>query len=295
MADNSSDDDVPISKLKNSVSVKKEAPVSVKKEADSDDDDLPIASLANKRPPTSSGKPPLAPKRKSVAADSDDDDDIPLAKLAKASSPKLSVKVKVKTNNSPKKEKATAPPKKNPNPAKTKAAAAAKKKVEKVVDTSVVSKDSSTISGLYSSSTKGQMVNKLLCRWWYAIEWPNKADIKDPPLGYEALEGYPGVNVCVKGDKIGSLLDNRNEAACPNFINLIHKSTVELKELLITALENQLQVLQEHEGEGVNDVVEAAIRKDLKWAQKVNSTAADKFDLKIKSKVDKLRRQSHTK
>lgn len=42
------------------------------------------------------------------------------------------------------------------------------------------------------------MVQKLLCRWWYAMEWPAKEDITPAPPLYEALEGYPGVYIGVE-------------------------------------------------------------------------------------------------
>ena len=42
------------------------------------------------------------------------------------------------------------------------------------------------------------MVQKLLCRWWYAMEWPAKEDLQQAPASYEALEGYPGVFICVE-------------------------------------------------------------------------------------------------
>ena len=37
------------------------------------------------------------------------------------------------------------------------------------------------------------IAQRLLCRWWYAIDWPRIQDIAAPPPGYEALEGFMGV------------------------------------------------------------------------------------------------------
>lgn len=58
------------------------------------------------------------------------------------------------------------------------------------------------------------MVQKLLCRWWYAMEWPAKEDLRPAPVSYEALEGYPGVFICVEvsvggvlGDEVGLLVE----------------------------------------------------------------------------------------
>ena len=42
------------------------------------------------------------------------------------------------------------------------------------------------------------VVQRLLCRWWYAIEWPKLDEIGIPPPGYEALEGYVGVFVSTR-------------------------------------------------------------------------------------------------
>lgn len=54
------------------------------------------------------------------------------------------------------------------------------------------------------------MVQKLLCRWWYAMEWPAKEDLRPAPSSYEALEGYPGVFICVEVSallELGSVAD----------------------------------------------------------------------------------------
>ena len=52
---------------------------------------------------------------------------------------------------------------------------------------------------VFYETDKGALVQKLICRWWYAIEWPSKADLSKPvPPGFEQLDGYPGVYICVK-------------------------------------------------------------------------------------------------
>lgn len=51
---------------------------------------------------------------------------------------------------------------------------------------------------MVSLCSQGEMIQKLLCRWWYAIEWPAKEDLKPAPPSYEALEGFPGVFICVE-------------------------------------------------------------------------------------------------
>lgn len=50
----------------------------------------------------------------------------------------------------------------------------------------------------YEETDKGMLVQRLLVRWWYAIEWPRPEEIGQPPVGYEALEGFPGVFISTK-------------------------------------------------------------------------------------------------
>jgi hypothetical protein len=38
----------------------------------------------------------------------------------------------------------------------------------------------------------------LLCRWWYAIDWPKIEEIGVPPPGYESLDGFVGVFVSTR-------------------------------------------------------------------------------------------------
>ena len=53
-------------------------------------------------------------------------------------------------------------------------------------------------SEFYDNTQKGHILQTLLCRWWYAVSWPNK--VNEPPVdsGYEPLDGYRGVYVCTK-------------------------------------------------------------------------------------------------
>ncbi|CAN0391265.1 unnamed protein product, partial [Discosporangium mesarthrocarpum] len=106
-----------------------------------------------------------------------------------------------------------------------------------------------TSSSVLYQTVKGEMIAKLLCRWWYAMEWPKTEDIIPAPAGYEALDGYPGVYICIEGDNIGKLLDNRSKEDCPCYTNLSKKSSEELKELLETALTQQKEEYLKHWGE----------------------------------------------
>ncbi|CAM9581475.1 unnamed protein product [Ectocarpus sp. 12 AP-2014] len=131
-----------------------------------------------------------------------------------------------------------------------------------------------TRSGVLYETKKGEMIQKLLCRWWYALEWPAKKDLRPAPPSYEALEGYPGVFICVEGDDIGKLLDVRNKETCPCFTNFAKKSSEELKGLLETALTTQKEALIAHWGKNVAE--EANIDRELKWLKSVDPAKADK-------------------
>mmetsp|Transcript_4454 Transcript_4454/g.6150 ORF Transcript_4454/g.6150 Transcript_4454/m.6150 type:complete len:277 (+) Transcript_4454:142-972(+) len=273
----SSDDDMPIGMLSKKIEQKKQNRIV---EESDDEDNIPISSL----------KPKSISSTKKVVDDSDDD--LPLAQLAKSDKMKMKVKAEIKSPKGfvAKKKQKTKILEKLKEKKKAVAKKAPARRTQNVVIPSKTL-DASTISGLYKKSTKGEIVKRLLCRWWYAIEWPSPEDIITPPKGYEPLDGYPGVYVCVKGDKIGALLDNRNEQTCPNFSNLIQKDTEELKTLLIKALENQLAVLKEHEGS--NSTVEGIIKKEMTWANKVNVKKSDDYSKRLQVKANKLRNQKY--
>lgn len=50
----------------------------------------------------------------------------------------------------------------------------------------------------FYETDKGMMVQRLLCRWWYALSWPRPEDIGTPPAGYEPLDGFPGVFISTR-------------------------------------------------------------------------------------------------
>ncbi|CAM9363331.1 unnamed protein product [Pylaiella littoralis] len=131
-----------------------------------------------------------------------------------------------------------------------------------------------TRSGVLYETKKGEMVQKLLCRWWYAMEWPAKEDLRPAPPSFEALEGYPGVFICVEGDDIGKLVDVRNKATCPCFTNFANKSSEELKGLLETAFTKQKEALVSHWGENVDE--KEKIDRELKWLKSVDPAKAEK-------------------
>jgi hypothetical protein len=158
--------------------------VAVKAEngSDSSDDDIPISQLIKKQ------AVPANDKRKPAAADSDSEDDVPIAELIKrkqageAASKAVANKEGVKKKLPPKSPTLVEKKVKKPS------APTSRPKGE--------ASNSSLISDAYYLSAKGQLVQKLLVRWWYAISWPDaKATTAPVPEGYEPLDGFPGVFV----------------------------------------------------------------------------------------------------
>ena len=242
-----------------------------------DEDDVPLASL---KKATSSDSRESPRKRKAINYadgedgeveeeevefdgddDDDDDDDVPLASLKKKSPAKAA---KPKKAAPKKKAKAAATP--------TKTSSSSSSKTDFL----------SASAAFYDSDCKkGRMVQKLLCRWWYAVTWPDPATLPDtPPRHYDPLHGFEGVYVCTSGDKVGDIMDLRDQDHKPCFTNYAKKSSQELKDLLLKALEEQKRQLVEAEGPGT--ATEKEINDEIKWVtKKVNPESADKEALKV--------------
>lgn len=221
------------------------------------DDDAPLASLKKK-------------KAKIIVEDdessSDEDDDIPLAALK---SPDKKKKKKPAPKKKASKAKAAKPAKKKTTKKKKKDAAA----------TSSNGAFRTASEALYGSEcSKGQLIQRLLCRWWYAITWPDNLP-DDPPKHYDSLDGMPGVYVCTSGGDVGRIKDIRDKSKCPNFQNFAQKSSTELRDLLIIALKAQKEALVAAEGSGTD--TEKDINSILKWAEKLNPDKADKQAIKV--------------
>lgn len=231
---------------------------------ESSDDDEPIAAMKKRK----------ASPKKSMKEDSDDeeeeessddsDDDIPLAAL----------------KSPPKKKEAKPAPKKKAT--KVKASKPAAKKAKKKKDASSEAsngKFSRPSAALYGTNCqKGQLIQTLLCRWWYAITWPENIP-SEPPKYYDSLDGMPGVFVCTSGESVGKILDMRDMTKCPNFKNFAQKPSSELKDLVIKALNAQKEALIKADGAGTE--TEKDINRLLKWAEKLNPDKADKEAVKV--------------
>ena len=265
---------------------------------DDDDDDVPISSLKS---PRASKK--AAPSYKDASDDDDDDedDDVPLISLAAAAGSssnkrkrdattcsKETPKTKKSTKESTKKSSVTKKKKKTtatskPSPAKSKSSSSS--------TTTATSSNKSyewVSAALYGSGCdKGLLIQRLLCRWWYAYTWP---DLEHPvkPIPdlklYDSLDGFPGVYIGTAAEVVGQLYDTRDLTQAPSFRNFARKSSGELQQLLIAAIEEQKRQLHLHQ-QGVRSAdashnTDDATMKDLdtmlKWTRKVNTTKADK-------------------
>jgi hypothetical protein len=247
---------------------------------DDDEDDIPLVDLKSDRK-RSAKKAAPSYVDDDDSSDDDSEDDVPLASLMKKTE-----KVSKKTNGSSTKQatKKTSPKK------KTKPAAKKAKTVTKQASTVSASKSTngsdkktyeSASAALYGSECdKGLLIQRLLCRWWYATTWPDPAKIPSkPPKNYDSLDGFTGVYVCSKGDKVGHILDLRGDEQRPSFAKFASQPSEQLRDLLLKALEKQRKLLVAAEGTGTP--TEKELNTLVKWATKLKPDKADRDAAKI--------------
>lgn len=256
----------------------------------SDDDDVPLAALATSKTKQSTSKQPSrsstsrsSSRRNSAPAKSYKEDSASEAEFdddfeeVKPKPESRSNKRKASETSGSKKKTAAAASSKKKDKTETKKKPAAKKNSKKSESSNVII---SASSELYAKSKKGKLISEFLCRWWYAMSWPDleKHPIETPP-NCDTMDGFPGVFVVTSGDDVGKIIDKRNKDTCPCFINMAKKPSEELKALLLKAIEEQRRILIEKEGIGTQT------EKDLmtleKWTNKVNTSSADKEAKKV--------------
>ena len=257
------------------------------------DEDMPLAGLKNLNEVTSPSKKRRASSSKVNYAEEEDDDDEEEEEEDEEdddedddddSSEDEDMPLSALKGESPKKKKKPAPKKKQPAKKKAKAKTT-KKSTPKASSSSSSTKYSSASAAFYGSKcAKGLLIQRLLCRWWYAINWPDTSKIPEsPPKNCDALDGFPGVYICTAGDDVGKIIDYRNKDDAPSFENLAKKSSEELQELLIKALDEQKRQLIDAEGTG--NETEKELNNLLKWAKKVKAKTADKDGEKVLKKL----------
>lgn len=199
---------------------------------------------------------------------SDSDEDLPLSKLK---SPKTADKPAAKKKAAPKKKETSAKKKKPVTKSKSTVSSSSSKPGSNYNAPSIE---------LYTNCDKGKLIQSVLVRWWYAYSWPSKDAIPtSTPKNYTALDGFPGVYICTSGSDVGSFKDFRDHNTAPNFKNFARKSSTELKEMLLKAIENQRKALRKIEGEGTS--TEKSLRDLEKWASRLNCAKADKEAEKV--------------
>lgn len=205
--------------------------------SDEDSDDIPISELRKRK----KKKPPPPPSSSSSSSESseeeDDDDDVPISELAK-------------------KRKVAVP---KPQPQQQPTTAKKKKSVN--------------FESQFYETSRGMLVQALLRRWWYAIEWPSKEALeKVPEENFEVLPAFPGVHICTSGDRLGTLVDHRDHEKSPCLTNLMKMKTKDIKALVKTAYEVQIKQLTKREP---NSPVIKQLTKEMKDADKINPDKAD--------------------
>ncbi|KAE8906790.1 hypothetical protein PF005_g2353 [Phytophthora fragariae] len=253
-SDSDSDDDVPLSALRaKAPAVKEEVKTEVKAE-------LPAVN-GLKANGNGGGK--------QAAPDSDSDDDIPISGLARRK--KLKVETKVKAEKAP---LATPTPRKS------------KKTKKRVIKIKIRQQECS--EALYET-LKGRLAQELLCRWWYAMEWPPVKKSAAKLHGVQELDGYPGAFIRVKGEDLGSILDTRSSVGKPSFLHFFAMPSADLLKLLLHAYDKQIAVLVEHEGPDTPLLKE--LRKERASASRIDPDKADRSVRKLLKEFSELDRE----
>ena len=134
----------------------------------------------------------------------------------------------------------------------------------------------------YYSCKKGFIAQKLLVRWWYAIEWPPADIIPKPKPGFESLEGFPGVFISTRQDTLGVIDDIRIRETKPCLSNFKEMPSCELQRLCVRAYEEQIRQLIGAEGPGT--ALELTLRSELKEVESVDAAEADRESSRLESK-----------
>ena len=134
----------------------------------------------------------------------------------------------------------------------------------------------------YYSCRKGFIAQKLLVRWWYAIDWPPADLMPTPKPGYETLEGFPGVFISTRQDMLGAIDDRRSRETKPCLANFRQMPSCELKRLCVLAYEEQIRQLIR--AEGVGTALELSLRSELKEVERVDAAEADRESSRLEGK-----------
>ncbi|GMI52073.1 hypothetical protein ScalyP_jg4415 [Parmales sp. scaly parma] len=233
-------DDLPIAQLKKKPSPKKKAtPAKVK----------PAQAKKAKKEKEEPARAKRAVRAKKAPLPESDSDDEPLSAMKKKPLPKSKPAADKKS-----------PVKKPSSSAKT---------IQRCVTNS---------STMYNETNKGKLVQHILCRWWYAMSWPARECLTYNEPGYDPVDAFPGVFIAVSGSDIGHIVDRRNKKDMPCFDVMIKKSSSDLKDLLLDAIDGQKEAMKE--STSVDSTEFEVVKKDLDtlqvWCKNVIADKADR-------------------
>ncbi|CAH0479205.1 unnamed protein product [Peronospora belbahrii] len=250
--DSDSDDDVPLSSLrKKTKEIKERVKVEVKTEG-----------LVNGMGNTT---------KRQETIESDSDDNVPISGLMKRKKLKMDTKIKIE---------------KLPQDSSSLSKSTPRTVKKRVIKIKI--RQQECTEQLYET-LKGRLAQELLCRWWYAMEWPPAKKSASKLHGVQELDGYPGAFIRVKGDDLGSIIDTRLSAGKPSFLHFLAMSSEDLQKLLLHAYDRQMEVLIEHEGS------DAPLLKELQKARasaaRINTVKADQSVRKVLKSFAELERE----
>ena len=150
----------------------------------------------------------------------------------------------------------------------------AEKKPRTSLSSKPIGTDPNDSEDFYNNTEKGKLIQRLLVRWWYAIQWPDASALLSPPDGFEDLPGFEGIYVGTREDNLGEILDKRDKNTAPTLMNMNKKNTEELKILCEKAYEEQIKSLVAAEGEDTK--LERVLRTELREVRAINAEKADR-------------------
>lgn len=226
---------------------------------DEDDDDVPISELVKKRQ--------AKVENELHSPDEDDDSDVPISELVKK---KPAIKGANKRTMTEKKSKTVRKTQQNVDKSSPKK----RQPIQEILQPAKKKKASGgNHEAVFYETQRGKLVQALLRRWWYAIEWPSKEtrEIK-PDENFEELPAFPGVHICTSGPRLGEIVDHRNHSKSPCFTNLYAMPTGKLKSLVATAYNNQIKQLTDREPDSP---LLTGLKKEMIEAARIDADKAD--------------------
>uniref|UniRef100_M4C122 Uncharacterized protein n=1 Tax=Hyaloperonospora arabidopsidis (strain Emoy2) TaxID=559515 RepID=M4C122_HYAAE len=185
--------------------------------------------------------------KRQTALESDSDDDVPISGLMKRQKLKVESKVKLEQVG-------------GATPRSMTSKSTSRKGKKRVIQIKI--RQQECTEELYES-LKGRLAQELLCRWWYAMEWPP-------------------VKKSGSGDDLGSIIDTRSSVGKPSLLHFLAMSSEDLLKLLLQAYDKQMEVLIEHEKE---------LQKARASAARINAAKADRSIRGLLKRFTELERE----